>query len=534
MKKINYVILAAAFVLVGCQSKDVSAETETIKIETPVEIEISEEMESSAQIELAKQQTSDQLHVALTRNYESEWNDEHRLLILTAESDNIRILNDDYEVLNDKLALYNREIFQELLDIYEENLEWARVQADEGNPGEWFISRDVDVVRADEMILSFWNTEIGYLGGAHGSYYSNGVNFDPKTGEILELRDVVTDYEKLYDMVLDQLTEQYEEETFFEGWQGWLDEMFFSTEKSEENALEWTMDDGGITVCFNPYVISSWAAGTMEVKIPFEKNESLFLPEYICRETGRIKELLPGERYGLSLDTDENGAEELISFSYEENGDTFKNSFQIMKEDGDMQITRDTELYGLFSKAYVIEMADGDPYLYVELLRENDRRLLEIFDLGEKFCHIGTCDASLYDNPMTNTDSFLLYQTIYVLGTYMAYQEYRIGDDGIPVTEDEIFHVPDLGEDYGFKLTSTRELAVKMHQDRVGIEKKDEILPSGTEFTVRKTDGETFVEMELSDGRRCDILLERDMENYGFLIDGINEFECFEMLPYAG
>lgn len=541
MIKQNYAIIAATFLLAGCQSQDVSVETKpTVEVESEAETsetaaEIETE-EASALVEVNETElpAHNSIHVALTHNYKSEWSDEHQMFILKAESDNLHILNEDYDALNAALKQYNQENYQEVLGIYEEYLDLAKERAEEGVPGEWSILRNVDVVRSDDAILSFWNTQTDYLGGAHGGYYSSGASFDPKTGAKLELRDVVTDYGAFYQMVVDGLKENYEEESFFEGWQEVLDNMFLSEKEDETDAVEWTMDDKGITICLNPYVISSWAAGVIEVKIPFKGNEEMFCPEYLSENRGNIQKLLPGERYALSMDTNGNGEEDLISFSFTEDEDTFQNQFQIMKEDGDLYSSSNVELYGLFSDAYVVETEDGRPYLYVELSRENNCRLLEVFDLGEKFCHAGTCEASFYGNPIINTDKFLLYQKVYVLGTYMTYQEYHVGEDGMPVTDDSIFYVPDLGEDYGFELTSTRELPVKMHQDKEGAVKTDEILPAGTVFVLRKTDAETFAEMELSDGRRCDIILEKDMENYGYLIDGINEFECFEVLPYAG
>lgn len=549
MKKWKLLFMAAACILVGCQGKEAAVETEKViekpevhieseksgeqseieiednrnsEAETP-EISESETSESVAENEMTENeqemQTASQLHIALTRNYESEWSDEYRKQILTAQSDNIRVLNDGYDGLNDSLEKFNEESFHELLGMYEENLEWAKEMAAEGNPGEWFLHRDMDVVRADENILSFWNTQTDYLGGAHGGYYASGVNFDSKTGEILELQDVVTDYEKLYDMFLTELTEKYGEETFFPEWRECLDEMFLSETEDEVYALEWTMDQNGIQIWLNPYVISPWAAGVLKVEISFEEYEDLILSKYVCDVNDAVTGLLPGERYAIGDD--------LVSFSYTVDENTFQNQFQIMKENGDICTTLNKELYGLFSKAYVVEKEDGKPYLYVELKRENDYCLLEVFDMGDNFCHVGTCEAAFYDNPMTNTENFALYSRVYVLGTYMAYKEYRVGEDGMPVTEDEVFNVVNWEDDTWSALKTTRELTASIQ----GVK---EVLPAGTGMRMKRTDGETFAEMELSDGRICDISLERDKERYGFLIDGVNEFECFEMLPYAG
>ena len=63
---------------------------------------------------------------------------------------------------------------------------------------------------------------------------------------------------------------------------------------------------------------------------------------------------------------------------------------------------------------------------------------------------------------------------------------------------------------------------------------KEEKLPAGTEYYVRATDLESFVDMELSDGRKCRLDVKRSDKGWGFLIDGEEEENCFEFIPYAG
>ena len=59
-------------------------------------------------------------------------------------------------------------------------------------------------------------------------------------------------------------------------------------------------------------------------------------------------------------------------------------------------------------------------------------------------------------------------------------------------------------------------------------------MPVGTKFYVRATDEETFVDMELEDGRKCRIAVRQSGDGWGFLMDGVSEEECFEFVPYAG
>jgi len=62
--------------------------------------------------------------------------------------------------------------------------------------------------------------------------------------------------------------------------------------------------------------------------------------------------------------------------------------------------------------------------------------------------------------------------------------------------------------------------------------KTKETLPAGTNFYFRRTDVDTYADMELEDGRQCriEIVYEGDTP----MINGVPEWDCFEELLYAG
>ena len=65
-------------------------------------------------------------------------------------------------------------------------------------------------------------------------------------------------------------------------------------------------------------------------------------------------------------------------------------------------------------------------------------------------------------------------------------------------------------------------------------EKVEEKLPKGTKFRPYMTDRNSVIVMELEDGRRCDIPIEKRKDDYLFYIHGVSESDLFENLPYAG
>ena len=557
MKKYTYLALTAALILSACGNSGTMKETESAAVATEQSTEVEEttesvELESDAQ----EQETTDEnedvripyapLNVRLSAQYEGEWDDKGA--IITADSATIHILDDGYEPLKEALEKYNEENWQEVYRVYLENREYAK---EDGFPEDLnlFISREISVTRADQKVLSLVNTETSFMGGAHGSYYEDGEVFDAETGAVLELSDVVTDYDKVYDYVMEYLKENYETEMFFDGYEEWIQEMFYEPEGAMAAPIEWNMDMDSLDIRFNPYVIGPWVSGTFEVEIPYEKNEELFVSEYLPSLVGGpIRKIMPDEK--ITVDTDRDKDPEVIYFTVSEMDEDYMTTVAlVVHEDEDLQgaFSRKTEeYYGTFMNAYLVETPDeiseGEmlKYLYLEFVEENDFCRLYVIDLNRNelakrklFKQVGRSEASVYGHMIADSGQFSLYSRIYTLGTYLGYKKYFAGADGMPETDEEMYHLVTSGADWDILLTSKRELAVLMHED--GSEEKTEVkLPKGTVFRPLKTDGETVMVMELEDGRRCDLIIERKDGEYQFYINGAGEYDCFENLPYAG
>ena len=59
-------------------------------------------------------------------------------------------------------------------------------------------------------------------------------------------------------------------------------------------------------------------------------------------------------------------------------------------------------------------------------------------------------------------------------------------------------------------------------------------LEAGVKIAITESDYETYIAFITEDGRTGRILVSRDVENWGWLIDGIHESEYLESIPYAG
>lgn len=549
MKRHISLLLAAALVLSACGNANTNIKEENqttafvdIEVSRPEEESTSAvEEETSESIEIPEQDllplTS--LVVGLSAEYEGEWDDKGP--IITADSSNIKIFNDGYEDLKDVVEEYNERNWQEVYSVYNEHLEYVKdgIYPEET---EISISRKIEITRADSRILSFVNEETAYLGGAHGSYYENGEVYDAETGEALELTDVVTDLDAVYKYVRGSLRENYEKDSFFEGYEEWLEEMFYEPEGAMASPLEWVMTTEGLEFRFSPYILGPWVSGMFEVVLPYEGNEELFSEKYRFDVEYPIRKIEQNEE--ISADLNGDGIEDSASFSVAWSEETYCTTLTINRvcerNDGSKQEATLTEndIYGTFTDAYLMCAENDALYLYVEFLMDNDWRKLEIVRLTntedvngpEIVTGVG---MSVYGHFISDPKQFTLYDRLDILGTYMAYKNYAVGEDGIPVSEDERYTIANVYSDWEYALTAKREIPVLMHVDGSD-EKMEEKLPKGTKFRPRKTDGKTVVEMELEDGRRCDILVERKPDEYVYYIGGISEYDYFGDVPYAG
>ena len=136
---------------------------------------------------------------------------------------------------------------------------------------EYIESLTFAVSRNDTSVISFVMTTYMDTGGAHGLNGNFGINYDAKTGEIIDFSDLSEDSDKFYNDTLEYnrelaQTDEYKERMFEEGFLG---------EDEFENVLyadeKWYLSDEGLVFISNPYELGPYAAGTIEFVIPYDK-----------------------------------------------------------------------------------------------------------------------------------------------------------------------------------------------------------------------------------------------------------------------
>lgn len=121
----------------------------------------------------------------------------------------------------------------------------------------------------DVLTISYEND--GFSGGAHGYYNILFKNFDLKTNTVIQLSDIFMDINKV-------------------DWNKILMKNFKNPDQKEMLLIDkipvnnnFYFDSQNITFVYNQYEITAYAAGVVEISIPFPELKPYLKPEFISR-----------------------------------------------------------------------------------------------------------------------------------------------------------------------------------------------------------------------------------------------------------
>ena len=524
----------------GCGRKaaDATAGTAAIQENSSAEETTTEAKESSAEetkTEEENQENQDPaaiVPVTVDYNYDGDWKDQTTLFFSKVAQ--IKLLDDDHKKLQDVLKALNQSALDDQKSVIDENKEYAE-QEYASNPDmvEYTFDRDILVARSDETVLSMAVMESSYLGGAHPFGATIGRTYDTQTGKELSLKDVVSDYDGIYEYVKRQLEENYDQSMFFEDYQDTLQKMFYD-ESGDYGTVQWTISQTGLSIYFNQYDLAPYVAGSQQVDISFKAQPQLFQSRYVVEKESYTKVIR--ENNSCFADVDGDGKEEEISYSVARDENGFGGAITVTCDGQTFdtaEIDKDaSDAYGAYgaysSEGYVLHTSDGRTYLYLQHLDDNDYRYVNVFRLDQGMpSYVGYEGMAWYNTQILDPDFFMLYTRLDVLGTYYGMKRYHVDEAGLPASDDEAYVINESS-----MLRSTRDLAVTILEEN-GSE-TEATVPSGTGYTIFRTDGASYADAHLNDGRDCRIQIKEGSKGWGWDIDGVSEEECFEWIPYAG
>ena len=524
----------------GCGKKaaDATAGTAAIQENSSAEETTTQAKESSAEETKAeeegqeKQDSAAIVPVTVDYSYDGDWKDQKTLF--SSKVAQIKLMDDSHEKLQDALKALNQSALDDQKSVIDENKEYAE-QEYASNPDmvEYTFDRDILVARSDETVLSMAVMEGSYLGGAHPFGMTTGRTYDTQTGKELSLKDVVSDYDGIYEYVKKQLEENYDQSMFFEDYQDTLQKMFYD-ESGDYGTVQWTISQTGLSIYFNQYDLAPYVAGSQQVDISFKAQPQLFQSRYVVEKESYSKVIR--ENSSCFADVNGDGKEEEISYSVARDEYGFGGAITVTCDGQTFdtaEIDKDaSDAYGAYgaysSEGYVLHTSDGRTYLYLQHLDDNDYRYVNVFRLDQgRPSYVGYEGMAWYNTQILDPDSFMLYTRLDVLGTYYGMKRYHVDEAGLPASDDEAYVINESS-----MLRSTRDLAVTI-LEKNGSE-TEATVPSGTGYTIFRTDGASYADAHLNDGRDCRIQIKEGSRGWGWDIDGVSEEECFEWLPYAG
>lgn len=502
--------------------------------QTPSSAEPDHPVEQAVPAERPQQSGPNPLQVRLGRHEESEWTEDYTLLS-SVEWQSI-VLGEEsakaFPTLAASLQQMNVENYENNLRILNEMLPEAKTAAAETEYFNGFTSTSEYVVqRADEHILSVRVNESEYTGSAHPMYWVLGINLDPASGARIPLTDVLTDTESLTEILAQKIREKFPFEPFTS-----LEEML--GEYAPEQ-FTWTLGYQGITFYFSPYEIASYAAGLLTATIWFDEYPELFVERYTQVPLGGYAIVL-SDYDAVEIDLKPgDGKRDVLALSIygDEYGDL---QVAASLNDGEYAL-EDCRGYEMIPQ--LVCLRDGGTnrfFLYIEATAENDFTTIYVYDLnsdgitpgsalyGAGFTGVWDEDVgeygTWYEDVFNNPSEFVLSSIIERLGTWVGTRTYTTNPkDGSIVPQMDYYELPDTV----MPIVSYVPLEVTMLPG-----KTKETLPAGTNFYFRRTDVDTYADMELEDGRQCRIAILYDGDTP--MINGVPEWDCFEELLYSG
>lgn len=357
------------------------------------------------------------------------------------------------------------------------------------------------VMRADSRIVSVLCNFQDYHGGAHGYYYSYGLNYDVASGRELKLSDVVLKKEKFIELVRDKFEEKYANDTYMLTNAG----EYLATLGDEEYAsTPWIMDSESITLFFAPYVLGTYADGAQEVSIYFDEAPELFTAKYLDTCAEYVIPLLPARSYEVNAGDGKRVAVD-VDFDYNDQYGSYTREYVI----GNARIR--PESYSYSSDSYIV-VAGGKHYIYTFASAENDYSMLEVVDVAAKSLDESRTEnaglggvnytwdeGSDYDTSclrgpaFTDPSDVALSRRLEVLGTTNGYRSCHVGADGYPAANDELYMIIT-----SFAIRAKKDLKLDV-VDASGKKTGTKTVPAGTYLFDMRTDGESFVDLQTID-----------------------------------
>lgn len=150
----------------------------------------------------------------------------------------------------------------------------------------WFncyrLERKTSVARLDDAVASFRYEDYAFNGGVHGNTYEYGMTYDMVSGEHMTLANLTEDEAGLKLVCRQHLLEVMGAEDF-----PGRENLMAGYEQQLDSVMKnWVLTHEGLQFIAQPYIISTYAMGTLRITVPYEKIAHVLLEKWLPVEKG--------------------------------------------------------------------------------------------------------------------------------------------------------------------------------------------------------------------------------------------------------
>lgn len=379
------------------------------------------------------------------------------------------------------------------------------------------IYQEVYLGRTDAQVISLVDELYTSLNGDHGETSRQGITFDAQTGKRLELSDLCLDYEPFKKEAISYIKEclllTYENE-LLKNYEETVETMF-----AGEEDPSWYLDASGITVILPEESVGPFTMGIAEIHLSYEQFKQYLKQAYVPEQMDGIARLGKNEQVILNVSAKENETKKVpFELSYRWEDDWPVCSLKLGEK------TMPMESFATLEHSYLIQK-DGEIYCMVGVDQASDDYDTYIYRLTEgKIQETGSVMAAI-DTGNMNLEEIVMEERVNFLGSYDGQRIYRFNENHELETEETELNLWKNDK----VLTTTIDLPVTLGE-------KQSVLPAGSHMIIKATDDQTYVKFIIQETGQTGVLNVTRAENdyYSISIDGKDEHECFEVLPYAG
>lgn len=187
---------------------------------------------------------------------------------------NKTLLDSIYSKENLKLESYTKESLQKALQDKMQQYFTENKKSSQDYPGDfqqtWNQNSKMKIFSKDDNFMTLQYTGDGFSGGAHGYYYEFYKNFNIKSAKTLQLSDVLnTTDSKTWDPILMKAFLRNKDYT--------IDLLFDKRVPLNDNFY---FDDKSIHFVYGQYEIAPYAAGIINIEVPFSTISNYLSPEF--------------------------------------------------------------------------------------------------------------------------------------------------------------------------------------------------------------------------------------------------------------